>query len=76
MATTRGQSISPPRVIRGSSSDAVRAPPLLYEPWSQALTEEQTIGAAVAIGGVMVYSVIDDALKRLMGPGDKTKKKE
>ena len=27
------------------------------------LTEEQKIGAAVAIGGVLLYSVIDDLLK-------------
>jgi len=41
----------------------------------KALTEEQTIGAAVAIGGVMIYSVIDDVLKMLKGPSDKDKKK-
>ena len=29
----------------------------------KALTEEQKIGAAVAIGGVLLYSVIDDLLK-------------
>jgi len=38
----------------------------------KALTEEQKIGAAVAIGGVLVYSVIDDLLK--MATGDKKKK--
>ena len=31
-------------------------------------------GAAVAIGGVLVYSVIDDLLKMVSG-GDKKKKK-
>merc|ERR1719352_1037503 len=36
----------------------------------KALTEEQKIGAAVAIGGVLVYSVIDDLLKMVSG-GDK-----
>jgi solute carrier family 35 protein E1 len=39
----------------------------------KALTEEQKIGAAVAIGGVLVYSVIDDLLKMVSG-GDKKKK--
>ena len=29
----------------------------------KALTEEQRVGAAVAIGGVLVYSVIDDLFK-------------
>jgi len=29
----------------------------------KALTEEQKIGAGVAIGGVLLYSVIDDLLK-------------
>ena len=29
----------------------------------KALTEEQKIGAGVAIGGVMLYSVIDDLVK-------------
>merc|ERR1719161_1792436 len=38
----------------------------------KALTEEQKIGAGVAIGGVLVYSVIDDLLK--MATGDKKKK--
>ena len=37
------------------------------------LTEEQKIGAAIAIGFVLVYSVIDDVLKSMSG-GD-TKKK-
>merc|ERR1719440_1696556 len=37
------------------------------------LTEEQKIGAAVAIGFVLVYSVIDDVLKMMSG-GDKKKK--
>ena len=37
------------------------------------LTEEQKIGAAVAIFFVLVYSVIDDVLK-MMGGGDKKKK--
>ena len=37
------------------------------------LTEEQKIGAAVAIGFVLVYSVIDDVLKSMSG-GDKKKK--
>merc|ERR1712091_203009 len=37
----------------------------------KALTEEQKIGAGVAIGGVLVYSVIDDLLK--MATGDKKK---
>ena len=32
----------------------------------KALTEEQTIGASVAIGGVMIYSVIDDVLKDIL----------
>ena len=32
-------------------------------------------GAAVAIGGVLVYSVIDDLLKMVTGGGDKKKKK-
>ena len=41
----------------------------------KALTEEQKIGAAVAIGGVLVYSVIDDLLKMVTGGGDKKKKK-
>merc|ERR1712216_916866 len=36
------------------------------------LTEEQKIGAAVAIGFVLVYSVIDDVLKAMSG--DKKKK--
>merc|ERR1711957_859754 len=40
----------------------------------KALTEEQKIGAAIAIGGVLVYSVIDDLLKMVTG-GDKKKKK-
>ena len=31
----------------------------------KALTEEQKIGAAVAICGVLVYSVIDDMLKAM-----------
>jgi solute carrier family 35 protein E1 len=38
------------------------------------LTEEQKIGAAVAIGGVLVYSVIDDLIKALVG-GKKDEKK-
>jgi len=38
----------------------------------KALTEEQKIGAAVAIGGVLVYSVVDDIAKMLK-PADKTK---
>eukprot|EP00908_Phaeocystis_cordata_P020327 Transcript_31997.p1 GENE.Transcript_31997~~Transcript_31997.p1 ORF type:complete len:309 (-),score=198.40 Transcript_31997:339-1244(-) len=39
------------------------------------LTEEQKIGAGVAIGGVLVYSVIDDVLKALKGkPAAETKK--
>merc|ERR1712070_1050069 len=29
----------------------------------KALTEEQKIGAGIAIGGVMIYSVIDDIFK-------------
>ena len=37
------------------------------------LTEEQKIGAAIAIGFVLVYSVIDDVLKS-MSSGDKKKK--
>ena len=37
------------------------------------LTEEQKIGAAIAIGFVLVYSVIDDVLKSTSG-GDKKKK--
>ena len=37
------------------------------------LTEEQKIGAAIAIGFVLVYSVIDDVLKSMSG-GDKMKK--
>ena len=40
----------------------------------KALTEEQKIGATVAIGGVLVYSVIDDLAKMLTG-GDKKKGK-
>ena len=36
------------------------------------LTEEQKIGAAIAIGFVLVYSVIDDVLKSMSG-GDKKK---
>jgi len=41
----------------------------------KALTEEQKIGAGVAIGFVMVYSVIDDVLKALFGkPAAKGKK--
>jgi len=41
----------------------------------KALTEEQTIGATVAIGGVMIYSVIDDILKKFFksAPTDKAK---
>jgi solute carrier family 35 protein E1 len=39
------------------------------------LTEEQKIGAAVAIGGVLVYSVVDDLIKMASGGGDKKKKK-
>ena len=39
----------------------------------KALTEEQKIGAAIAIGFVLVYSVIDDVLKSMSG-GDKKKK--
>jgi len=31
------------------------------------LTEEQKIGAAIAIGFVLVYSVIDDVLKAMFG---------
>ena len=31
------------------------------------LTEEQKIGAAIAIGFVLVYSVIDDVLKSMSG---------
>merc|ERR1719443_601060 len=30
------------------------------------LTTEQKIGAMIAIGGVMVYSIIDDMLKKLL----------
>ena len=37
------------------------------------LTEEQKIGAAIAIGFVLVYSVIDDVLKSMSG-GDRKKK--
>merc|ERR1711937_279922 len=37
------------------------------------LTEEQKIGSAVAIGGVLVYSVIDDLIKMVAGGGDKKK---
>jgi hypothetical protein len=33
----------------------------------QQLTDEQKIGAGVAIGFVLVYSVIDDVLKALGG---------
>ena len=40
------------------------------------LTEEQKIGAAVAIGFVLVYSVIDDVLKALSGPAKDDKKKK
>merc|ERR1719149_221434 len=36
------------------------------------LTEEQKIGAGIAIGFVLVYSVIDDVLKKMGGDG-KTK---
>merc|ERR1711998_389072 len=32
----------------------------------KALTTEQKIGAAIAISGVMVYSVIDDLVKKYM----------
>mmetsp|Transcript_38039 Transcript_38039/g.92456 ORF Transcript_38039/g.92456 Transcript_38039/m.92456 type:complete len:370 (+) Transcript_38039:22-1131(+) len=39
----------------------------------KALTEEQQIGAAVAIGGVLVYSVIDDVAKMFKSE-DKSKK--
>jgi len=38
----------------------------------KSLTEEQKIGAAVAIGGVLVYSVIDDVIKSMSG-GEKKK---
>merc|ERR1712176_928090 len=41
----------------------------------KALTEEQKIGATVAIGGVLVYSVIDDLIKMAAGGDDKKKKK-
>merc|ERR1719155_18035 len=34
----------------------------------KALTEEQKIGAGVAIGFVLVYSVIDDVIKKLNPP--------
>ena len=37
----------------------------------KSLTEEQKIGAAVAIGGVLVYSVIDDVIKSISGGGKK-----
>ncbi|KAL3930828.1 MAG: hypothetical protein SGPRY_001371 [Prymnesium sp.] len=40
----------------------------------KALTEEQKIGAAVAIGGVLVYSVIDDVFKMLSSDKSKAKK--
>lgn len=40
----------------------------------KALTEEQKIGAGVAIGAVLVYSVIDDIIKSISGPS-KTKTK-
>ena len=33
-------------------------------PGAKPLTEEQMIGAGIAIGGVMLYSVIDDLLKK------------
>jgi solute carrier family 35 protein E1 len=39
----------------------------------KALTEEQQIGAAIAIGFVLLYSVIDDVIKSMLG-GDKKKK--
>merc|ERR1719194_27971 len=39
------------------------------------LTEEQKIGAAIAIGGVLVYSVIDDVMKMVSGGGKDKKKK-
>merc|ERR1712060_605981 len=37
----------------------------------KALTEEQTIGAAVAISFVLVYSVIDDVVKKVFPPAKK-----
>lgn len=37
----------------------------------KALTEEQKIGAAVAIGFVLVYSVIDDVMKSIYGSAKK-----
>merc|ERR1719393_1150090 len=40
------------------------------------LTEEQKIGAAIAIGGVLVYSVIDDVMKMVSGGGKDKKKKK
>jgi len=39
----------------------------------KALTEEQKIGAGVAIGFVLVYSVIDDVIKSMLGGGKKKK---
>merc|ERR1712146_780320 len=43
----------------------------------KALTTEQQIGSAVAIGFVLVYSVIDDVIKAISGPakGKEDKKK-
>ena len=40
------------------------------------LTEEQKIGTAVAIGGVLVYSVIDDLIKMVTGGAAGKKKKK
>merc|ERR1719171_2172535 len=39
------------------------------------LTEEQKIGSAVAIGGVLVYSVIDDVIKKFAPAKNGTEKK-
>ena len=52
-----------------------RVPSCIYPAFArvQVLTEEQKIGAAVAIGFVLVYSVIDDVVKAMSG-GDKKKK--
>ena len=65
------------------------AQPRLLSPYSMALrrglgggrgkqkelTEEQKIGAGVAIGFVLVYSVIDDVIKAMGGGAKDAKKK-
>ena len=73
---------APPRSRQAARAavapSARRLPPIspqITRALTQALTEEQKIGAGVAIGFVLVYSVIDDVVKAMGGGAKGAKKK-